>query len=256
MLSSFVTALVLAASPQLAMTSFSGVGVTKELQGYCSERVAAAMVARGLRVTTPEDIANVLGLERQRQLLGCDSETASSCAAELASALGAEAIVSGSVARLGSGFEVSVKVVSTATVRVLAQAQASATSENGLAAALEDVASQLAARLAPTPGPSRALTLGLPLGLSAAAVVVGVVLISTAAVDAAALRVPLGPMESPFLDGALRAQSIVTRRDLSLVSFGVALTSAAIGVVWTLLSGRPAEPVGQAVGGFESWVLR
>lgn len=54
---------------------------------------------RGLSVLTSADITQALGLEAQKQSLGCTDE---SCLAELAGALGAELVVGGSVGKLGS----------------------------------------------------------------------------------------------------------------------------------------------------------
>src|SRR3954464_15436468 len=79
----------------------------------------------GFKVTTKNDVAQVLGIERQKQLLGC-GDAQSSCLAELAGALGVDGILSGSLARIGSGFTVTLRVLratdgselATASVRV------------------------------------------------------------------------------------------------------------------------------------------
>src|SRR4051812_21407542 len=57
----------------------------------------------GIEIVTERDLAAVLGLERQKQLLGCDT-AGSECVAELSSALGANAVLTGSVARTEKSF--------------------------------------------------------------------------------------------------------------------------------------------------------
>jgi hypothetical protein len=69
------------------------------------QRLAAGLKGRGVSMTTPADVAVVLGLERQRQLLGCSSDS-SNCAMELAAALNARVLLGGSIARVGAGYAV------------------------------------------------------------------------------------------------------------------------------------------------------
>lgn len=58
------------------------------------------------------DLASVLGLERQKQLLGCTDES-TSCLAEISAALGAPWLVSGSLARLGNSVRIDLKLIRT-----------------------------------------------------------------------------------------------------------------------------------------------
>jgi hypothetical protein len=76
-------------------------------------------VARGggYVVTSPDDLATTLGLERQRQLLGC-GETSTSCAAELAGALAADRIITGSLSRVGESMLVSMSLLDSGGARV------------------------------------------------------------------------------------------------------------------------------------------
>ncbi|MDX2012645.1 MAG: hypothetical protein SFW67_20775 [Myxococcaceae bacterium] len=235
-----VMSMVMAAAPErVAVMSVSAVGLSPELQQYAAERLGTALSQRGVKVTTQQDIANVLGLERQRQLLGCDASA--SCAAELAAALGADAVLSWTVAKLGGAFDISAKVVASLDLRVLAVAQARAMNEEGLPFAIDEVAGQLASRLLPVARPSLGLTLGVPLGVAGAALLAGGLLLGSATVDAASLTSSPGPQEAPLVDGRLRASSIVTRRDFSLVAFGLSVSAATLGIVWTLLTRPPVE---------------
>lgn len=62
-----------------------------------------------LQLVTSSMMASVVGLERQRQLLGCGAESA--CLVEIGNALGADLMVSGTLGRLGSTYVLSVQVI-------------------------------------------------------------------------------------------------------------------------------------------------
>lgn len=70
--------------------------------------LAGAVRDQGFAVITPADVSAVLGLERQRQLMGCAE---SSCLAELGGALGVDYIVRGTVAVLGSSTAITLSLV-------------------------------------------------------------------------------------------------------------------------------------------------
>jgi hypothetical protein len=112
MLATFALALALAAQPvRLAVTNFAHVGVPAETAGFYSEHFANRLLAdKRLRVTTPSDMATVIGVQRQKELLGC-ADNQSACMAELAGALGVDGIVTGQLARVGHGYQLNVKVL-------------------------------------------------------------------------------------------------------------------------------------------------
>jgi hypothetical protein len=70
-----------------------------------------------VRVVSPSEIAAAIGLERQKQLLGC---TETSCLAEIGGALGADRLVSGSLGRLGGSLVVNLSSVDARTARPVA----------------------------------------------------------------------------------------------------------------------------------------
>src|SRR5438132_10875798 len=109
---------VLAASPdaaqpvKLASVGFIQLNLTEQLANVYAETFAAKLQAcGGITVMTPKDIAAVLGIERQKQLLGCSDE-ASSCSAEIAGALGVDGIIRGDVARVGTAYQINIRVLS------------------------------------------------------------------------------------------------------------------------------------------------
>ncbi|MEW6431307.1 MAG: hypothetical protein AB1730_07335 [Myxococcota bacterium] len=62
------------------------------------------------RVLGQSDIAVMLGLERQRQLLGC-SDDATSCMAEIGGALNATWILTGALGRVGKRYRIDLKLI-------------------------------------------------------------------------------------------------------------------------------------------------
>ncbi len=81
-----------------------GAGVSAETTKSVTEFVQTQLNNAGIyEVTGPGDISNLLGLERQKQLLGC-GESSSSCATELAGALNADRIISGDLSRIDDTF--------------------------------------------------------------------------------------------------------------------------------------------------------
>ncbi len=143
MLLSVVMASLVSATPtKVVMLPLRGVNTSTELLGFSSEHLAQALVKGKLEVITPDDVAAVVGLERQKQMLGC-KDSGSSCLAELSGAMGANAILTGVVAKLGGTFQIDVKILNPADGKTLAAAQAKASSEEKLADALDEAARAL-----------------------------------------------------------------------------------------------------------------
>jgi hypothetical protein len=115
-------ALTLAAAPiakvKLALPDIQAVGIDPKLATFFGEHLATQLKLEGMQVVTSREISSLLGLERQAALLGC-SDQASSCMAELASALGADAVILADLARLGEKTQVNLKVISARDGRTL-----------------------------------------------------------------------------------------------------------------------------------------
>ena len=99
---------------KLASPGLTLVDVPADTGAFYSDHLAQKLSLRGIRVVTPKEIQALLGLERQRQLLGC-SELSGSCFTELANALGADGIVIGTIAKLGDRYHLDVKVLGAST---------------------------------------------------------------------------------------------------------------------------------------------
>src|ERR1043165_8566816 len=96
---------VLAAAPvRVATADWLFSGVEKPVGEAFLDRFATKLAENGVRVTTQLDIAQVLGLQRQKELSGCSAEGSTGCLAELAGALGVAAVLAGSVVKGGVPF--------------------------------------------------------------------------------------------------------------------------------------------------------
>jgi hypothetical protein len=136
---------------RLAAPGFTGVNVEASALEFYNEHVAQQLSAFKLKVVTHAEIATLLGMERQRALMGCD-ETSSACMAELANALGADAMLMGGVARIGSAFQVNLKIISSKDGTQLAKYSSSADGEEALLNALTRGAGELARAIYPKLG--------------------------------------------------------------------------------------------------------
>jgi hypothetical protein len=128
----------------------------KEMAAFCTDHVSQRLSSKGMRVITSSEIGAMLGLERQKQLLGC-SATAGSCMAELADALGADASLLGSIGQFGGVFVVNLQVIQTPSLAVIASYSGKARGEEELLdvlnAGADAVATQMLAALRPAVKP-------------------------------------------------------------------------------------------------------
>lgn len=109
---SVTLAFVLSASVPVKVASpgLSWVGVEPALGEALLDSFVTRLAEGGqVRVTTQRDIAQVLGLERQKALQGCTEGT--NCTAELAAAMGVNAVLSGSLVKLESTLTITVRLV-------------------------------------------------------------------------------------------------------------------------------------------------
>jgi TolB-like protein len=117
-LSVLVMSSVLAAGgAKMAVLSFTASGVDATVASSVTESVTAEIAVRGyFDPISASEIQSLLGAERQKQLLGCGEE---SCITELAGALGAPYLMSGSLVRLEGVFQLNVQVLDSAKARII-----------------------------------------------------------------------------------------------------------------------------------------
>lgn len=115
--------LLQASTPKLLLMPLkAGEGASAPQAQSLTDAFAAQVRKRPqVQVLTPADVEAVLGLERQKQLLGAGEN--SNTLAEVGSAMGAERLLTGSVAHLGKSWLVQLQVIDVAKVKVVAQAE-------------------------------------------------------------------------------------------------------------------------------------
>jgi hypothetical protein len=114
-------ALALAATSRIAVLPVPvGEGVPAGTAAAVAEAVAGEVRRNaGFEVITQREISAILTLERQQQMLGCQTN---SCMAELGGALGCDRLVVGDLARLGESWLFSLKLVEVGKARVSSRA--------------------------------------------------------------------------------------------------------------------------------------
>lgn len=174
------------AAPGLRM-----VNLDPKQTSFFTSSFAQVLNFQGVRVSTPEDFAALLGLERQQQLLGCPDDV---CRAEVTGELGVDGLLVGQVAKVDGSYRLDVKLLASGTGRPLAAASTTAPDQERLLASFNDAAAQLAAQVSKALG--RPLVKGeggvrtrwstvkrlmwLPLTLGVAGAVTGGVLLGSA----------------------------------------------------------------------------
>lgn len=135
-------------------------GISPEVAGAITEAITTEVGRRGFfDPLSARDVATITGAERQRQMLGC-SEGSESCLSELAGALGARFVLSGTLAKLGAAYQLTLQTLDTARAQPLGRATRIAKDLEQLRAALPiDVAEATATPL-PEP-PSRVMQYSL-----------------------------------------------------------------------------------------------
>lgn len=140
----------LAAVPRLAAPGLSALNVSDREINYFSEHLAQRVAIRGLSVITRNDIQALVGMERQKELLGCSTENSASCMAELGNALGVDGVITGSIARFEDAFQLNIKVISARDGKVMALYSAEADGPKDLLGALDAAAAHIATQLGVT----------------------------------------------------------------------------------------------------------
>lgn len=214
-----VALMVLGGEPiKVTVGVFKHVGYPEAVGDAYVGHLAAELGARGLRVTTQGDVQQLLGVERQKMLLGCDEES-TDCALELANALDADVIVTGSMTKTAEGYLVSLRFLSPKKSGTLSTTTGHVDTERRLLEWLADQARLLAPRLvaaieelrSPGGGPSPVVG-WLP-------VVVGSVLLAGGGTS----------YGLSYLDRKLIAESASPRSEVDAIHRGQLLQDAGVG---------------------------
>jgi TolB-like protein len=101
--------LLAAGNVKIAVLAFSASGVDATVTTSVTELVTAEIAVRGyFDPMSAGEVQTLLGVERQRALLGCGEEN---CMTELAGALGAHYVMSGSLVKLEGVFQINLQVI-------------------------------------------------------------------------------------------------------------------------------------------------
>lgn len=147
---------VSAAPVSVAAPGFQVVGLEPVVADALLDRFVTQLTASGaVKVTTARDIAQALGVERQKQLLGC-TEEATTCLSELAGGLGADVVLTANIVKVGSGFTVNVRFVALKDGRAVLTASERVGTMDALQDWLDRQASSAARQLGPVLAPGAA----------------------------------------------------------------------------------------------------
>jgi hypothetical protein len=130
---------------KIAVPPLKLIGLDEKLADFYTGHLAQQLSFQGVRTITSAEIAALLGLDRQRALLGCHDDH---CTANITDALGVDGVLTGSVTRLDKSFQLDVKVLKTGDGTPLASASASSDDNDRLVGTFVVIAQQLAKQLA------------------------------------------------------------------------------------------------------------
>ncbi|HYV47879.1 MAG TPA: hypothetical protein VFA20_23630 [Myxococcaceae bacterium] len=152
------------AKPRLVVLGLSAAGgVEPEVAASLTEAITKEISSRGFfEVMSMAEIQTILGSERRRQVTGC-KENATDCLAELADASGARFVVSGSLAKLGNAYQLSLQTLDTSKAQVIGRATRIASDLNTLLSLVPWTAAEATATPLPPP-PSRVLPVSMMVG--------------------------------------------------------------------------------------------
>jgi hypothetical protein len=113
-------ALAAGAAPRVAvMPICAGEAISEKSVDSLTQVLAAELRGQsGASVMTSRDLSSLLSMEKQKQMLGCNTE---SCMAEIAGAVGADRVVAGDVAKLEKSLVVQFRMIDAKKAVVVSQ---------------------------------------------------------------------------------------------------------------------------------------
>lgn len=195
MVSELVIGLMLAATParpKLLMLDVQPLGgASPALAQALTEAVVSEVTARAyFEVLASRDVTNLLGVERQKALMGGCGEDSTSCVAELTGALGAQHVLAGSISKFGDALQLNLQLLDSQKGQVVHRSTRLAKDESSLRLQLVYVVAEVTGSPLPPP-PSKVLPISL-ISVGAGAFVVsaalGIFTLSSEAATNAELR--------------------------------------------------------------------
>jgi TolB-like protein len=241
------------AAPAIAAPGLTCSGVDPALCDAYLEHFVANLTNRGVKVTTKNDVAQLVGIERQKQLLGC-ATTDGSCLAELAGALGVAMLLSGTVAKTESGYVSTLKLIDASDGATKWSATTRVDTEKQLFAFFDEQASAAVATVAPDAQPKSqgvpTVVKWIPAMAGAVAIGVGVGLLGASVGEAQLLKNQIAkprPLNEPVPNSMVTVEGQLSAaadrgRALQLAGWlSVGLGGAAVvsSLLWWLLTPSP-----------------
>jgi hypothetical protein len=253
MFSLLLAVVTLSAAPvQLAQTELRGANVSKDSIEFFAEHLAARLRVAGFTVVTQREIAAILGLERQRLLLGCEAD--GSCVAELASALGAAGVLTGTVGHFGDIFQVNLKVLKGTDATVIGEFSEQVGTEKAVLDAIDRGARSLSRQVHPKLGrpvpegvqevSSLRARAWIPAVGGGVFVVAGAVLLVLAGTDYAALTGPGAHLQTS--DSLALASGGSLKRWLGVGGLSLGGAAMVVSALLFALGGTPSTTVAVA----------
>lgn len=161
MLTSLVVLLLAAPQPSVAIPPANCSRIDAAVCDSMVERFVAQLSDRKIKVVSARDMNLLLGLERQKQMLGCSDSNG--CLAELSGALGVDGLISISITRTDPFFVATVRALKVKDGSTWASDSVRVSREGELFDAMDNTAQRFANTFLGLPqvsdGPPRALTL-------------------------------------------------------------------------------------------------
>jgi TolB-like protein len=104
--------------PQLLVGALTAQGASAEEAAALTDALVQTLSERGLfQVLSHKDLQTVISSERQRQILGACDEDPAQCATDLRQVLKARYVLTGSLSKLGSTYELTLQMLDTVKAR-------------------------------------------------------------------------------------------------------------------------------------------
>lgn len=246
--------LVVSQAPNLRLASpgLQAVNITPSEASFYSDHFAQQLTLKGVPVVTASEIAQMLGIERQKELAGCESE-ASACMSELANALGADGLVTGSIGMFNGQYQINVKVIRLRDAKAVAVFSAQTSSSDRVLGELSRAAEEMYPSVLQGFGLKvqnagfKVWPAVLPVGVGVAGIAAGIALFSSANVIDAKLRAAM-PGSSKDFD-VVTAQNMARDENSLQVGGVVALAAGGAAIVAGLVIGvvKNLEPTRIAI---------
>ncbi len=161
------------AKPRLLVNQLLAQQVSDGEAAAFTDAVVATLANRGLfEVVSARDVQTLLGVERQRALLGACQDNADTCGRdELQSAMSVRFVLSGQLARVGSAFQLTLQLIDLSTSRAASRSSRLASSLDALRAQIPWAAAEATGSPLPPP-PTRVWQISM-MAVGGAAVLAG-----------------------------------------------------------------------------------